>query len=318
MPYIDHEIILEAKKMDLQTYLERYEPDELVHVSGNVYCTKAHDSLRISNGKWCWYSQGIGGRSALDYLIKVNGYGFLEAVERIMGRAATMPPVSLPAKKEKDKRLVLPPAYKNANTVIRYLQSRGIEGSVIRYCLETGRIYESSPYHNLVFVGFDKNGDKRYGMLRGTNDTRFMGDAEGSDKHFSFAVPAREQSAVVHLFEGGIDLLSYARLRLLNSTDWRTENLLSLSGVYQPKKAVSESRLPIALTQYLSDYPHVRKIALHLDNDAPGRLAASALMTVMPKGYEVMNLPPSAGKDMNDLLKLRKGIPLKSLREPER
>lgn len=318
MPYIDHEIILEAKKMDLQTYLERYEPDELVHVSGNVYCTKAHDSLRISNGKWCWYSQGIGGRSALDYLIKVNGYGFLEAVERIMGRAATMPPVSLPAKKEKDKRLVLPPAYKNANTVIRYLQSRGIEESVIRYCLETGRIYESSPYHNLVFVGFDKNGGKRYGMLRGTNDTRFMGDAEGSDKHFSFAVPAREQSAVVHLFEGGIDLLSYASLRLLDGTDWRTENLLSLSGVYQPKKSVAESRLPIALTQYLSDYPHVRRIVLHLDNDAPGRMAAAVLMTVMPNGYEVMNLPPSAGKDMNDLLKLRKGIPLKLLREPER
>lgn len=133
-------------------------------------------------------------------------------------------------------------------------------------------------------------------MLRGTNDTRFMGDAEGSDKHFSFAVPAREQSAVVHLFEGGIDLLSYASLRLLDGTDWRTENLLSLSGVYQPKKSVAESRLPIALTQYLSDYPHVRRIVLHLDNDAPGRMAAAVLMTVMPNGYEVMNLPPSAGQ----------------------
>lgn len=51
MPYIDHEIILEAKKMDLLTYLENYDPHELVHVSGDVYCTKTHDSLRISNGK---------------------------------------------------------------------------------------------------------------------------------------------------------------------------------------------------------------------------------------------------------------------------
>ncbi len=35
-------------------------------------------SLKISNGKWIWWSRGIGGRSALDYLIKVKGYSFLE------------------------------------------------------------------------------------------------------------------------------------------------------------------------------------------------------------------------------------------------
>ncbi len=33
------------------TYLRNYEPQELVHVSGNTYCTREHDSLRISNGK---------------------------------------------------------------------------------------------------------------------------------------------------------------------------------------------------------------------------------------------------------------------------
>jgi len=65
MPYIDPEVILEAKKMDLFTYLQNYEPQKLVHFSGNVYCTRTHDSLKISNGKWCWHSRGIGGRSAL-------------------------------------------------------------------------------------------------------------------------------------------------------------------------------------------------------------------------------------------------------------
>ena len=50
-------------------------------MSGNVYCTKTHDSLRISNGKWCWFSAGSAVYSALDYLIKVNGYSFLEAME---------------------------------------------------------------------------------------------------------------------------------------------------------------------------------------------------------------------------------------------
>lgn len=69
MRYIAAEDVAKAKEMDLLTYLRNYEPQELVHVSGNTYCTREHDSLRISNGKWCWFSQGIGGRSALDYVI---------------------------------------------------------------------------------------------------------------------------------------------------------------------------------------------------------------------------------------------------------
>lgn len=81
MPYIAPEVVLEAKKMDLLTYLQNYEPQELVHFGGNTYCTREHDSLKISNGKWYWFSRGIGGRSALDYLIKVKEKSFLEAVE---------------------------------------------------------------------------------------------------------------------------------------------------------------------------------------------------------------------------------------------
>lgn len=88
MPYYDSEAIERARQVDLLTYLQTCEPQELVHVSGNVYCTKTHDSLRISNGKWCWFSRGIGGYSALDYLIKVNGYSFMDAMETITGRAA--------------------------------------------------------------------------------------------------------------------------------------------------------------------------------------------------------------------------------------
>ena len=86
--------IKNAKQMDLLTYLICHEPKELVHVSGSTYCTREHDSLKISNGKWYWFSRGIGGRSALDYLIKVKGIPFKEAVGMILGRAAEMPPVS--------------------------------------------------------------------------------------------------------------------------------------------------------------------------------------------------------------------------------
>ena len=66
MPYIPPEVVTKAKEMDLLTYLKNYEPGELVHFGGSTYCTRTHDSLKISNGKWCWFSRGIGGKTALD------------------------------------------------------------------------------------------------------------------------------------------------------------------------------------------------------------------------------------------------------------
>ncbi len=88
MPYIAPEVITEAKRMDLLTYLREYEPGELVKFSSNTYTTRTHDSLKISNGKWMWWSRGIGGKSALDYLIKVRGMDFVGAVQTIMGNGS--------------------------------------------------------------------------------------------------------------------------------------------------------------------------------------------------------------------------------------
>ena len=68
MSYVSPEAIRQAKQMDLLTYLQSYQPDELVKLSGGTYCTRQHDSLKISNGKWHWFSRGIGGTTALDYL----------------------------------------------------------------------------------------------------------------------------------------------------------------------------------------------------------------------------------------------------------
>ena len=81
MPYISPEQIKELQKIDLLTYLQNYEPNELVHEGGNNYCTRTHDSLKISNGLWNWFSRGIGGKNAIDYLIKVKNYTFMEAVQ---------------------------------------------------------------------------------------------------------------------------------------------------------------------------------------------------------------------------------------------
>ena len=59
MPYVTAEAIEAARQIDLLTYLRTQEPGELVHVSGNTYCTREHDSLKISNGKWHWFSRGL-------------------------------------------------------------------------------------------------------------------------------------------------------------------------------------------------------------------------------------------------------------------
>ncbi|MDF9409909.1 DUF3991 and toprim domain-containing protein [Pelotomaculum isophthalicicum JI] len=305
MPYVTPEQIKSAKRMDLLTYLQHYEPQELVHFSGNVYTTRSHDSLKISNGKWCWWSRGIGGRSALDYLIKVRGMTLPEAVMQIDGQAVVMPPVPSKALEPAEpRRLLLPEKNKSNDRVIAYLTGRGIHSTLIDYCIQTGRLYESRYRHNAVFVGFDPQGVPRYVALRGTSGSRFMGDASGSDKHFSFSIPAREKSTKLHLFESAVDLLSYGTLELLSGRDWRKDCCLSLAGVYKPKKNIEESTPPAALTQYLKDYPQITAIALHLDNDAAGRLAAETIKFLFPSTYTITNEPPQRGKDYNDYLRI--------------
>lgn len=57
MGYVTPEQIAQAKEWDLLTYLQQYDPHQLVHVGGSTYCTREHDSLKISNGKWNWFSR---------------------------------------------------------------------------------------------------------------------------------------------------------------------------------------------------------------------------------------------------------------------
>lgn len=106
----------------------------------------------------------------------------------------------------------------------------------------------------------------------------------GSDKHYSFALPVNPKNSTVHLFESAIDLLSYATLYEKLGGDWRQLNLLSLAGVYQPKKVIEESKLPAALARYLEDYPHIKTVALHLDNDSPGQAGGKGDSSRFAKG----------------------------------
>ena len=301
MPYIPPSVVQEVKRMDLLTYLKNYEPYELVHFSGNTYTTRTHDSLKISNGKWMWWSQRTGGRSALDYLIKVRGYSFLEAVELLAERANIQPSLSVSENVPMEKQLLLPKKNQDDQKVIAYLSGRGIDKEIIQFCLESGRVYESSFHHNAVFVGMDEKENPKYAAIRGIG-TSFIGEANGSDKNYSFSIFTEKPNDTMHLFESAIDLLSYATLQKLDGKEWRREHLLSLAGVYQPAKGIEKSKVPAALARALKMHPEVKTIVLHLDNDRIGRLATKAIFTVLPKQYQVKDVPPKQGKDYNDLL----------------
>lgn len=307
MPYIAPEVITEAKRMDLLTYLREYEPGELVKFSSNTYTTRTHDSLKISNGKWMWWSRGIGGKSALDYLIKVRGMDFVGAVQTIMGNGSVSFPTCENIKSHEEQPLLLPEKSPTTNVVFDYLFGRGIDYEIISYCLEQELIIESLPYHNAVFIGYDENKEAKYAAYRATNQSRIMGDCTGSKKQYSFRLTA-ENTGEVHLFECAIDLLSYATLMKLEGKEWRQFNLVSLAGVYSPKQKIEDSKVPVTLGRLLEKDKTIRRIILHLDNDIAGRKATKALQTILSDKYEVVDDSPQYGKDVNDFLCKRLGI----------
>lgn len=310
MPYYSKEVIKKAKEMDLLTYLQNYEPDELVHFSGDTYCTKEHDSLKISNGLWCWNSRGIGGKSAIKYLTDVKGYSFIDAVKIIVEKEKIQPPVkAIVPKKKRVYNLKLPPKSPTDDKVKEYLTGRGIDESIIDYCLEHNLIFESLPYHNAVFVGFNEQNKPKYAAFRATENKRIMGECERSDKSYSFKLT--NDNSNIHLFESAIDLLSYATLVKMQGKDWQNISMISLAGVYTPKEKIEESKIPKALVTYLKTHPYIEKIYLHLDSDYAGRLATKTLKIILPTEYpniEIVDNPVPRGKDVNDFLLLSKGM----------
>ena len=298
MPYIPSEVVSRAKQMDLYTYLHDYEPQELVHLGGGTYCTREHDSLKISNGKWHWFSRGFGGVTALDYLIKVRGYTFLDAVNTILGRAAVRPPIFYAQKPKQERTLLLPELNDNTDRAVQYLRSRGIDREIIEHCINRRLLFETKKYHNVMFVGYDQTGTARYAALRGTLGD-FKGEVTGSDKHFSFVLSDDPQAVSVHVFESAIDALSYATLLKMTGRNWRQAPLLSLAGVYKPKR---ENVVPVALDRFLREHPTVNTLLLHLDNDEVGRGASKGIIGGLGEGYRVIDSPPPDTKDVNDYL----------------
>jgi len=297
--YVTDDEIRSARQVDLLSYLQHSEPHELVP-EGNGYHSRSHDSLKISNGLWYWFSRGVGGRSALDFLIHVRGMDFIDAVQALCtDRYILSPEQPAPSlKSEKPaKEFVFPEPSADSCAAVRYLRKRGIDKEIISHCLDHGLIYESLPHHNAVFTGKDREGTVRYAMQRATDSSAWKLEASGSDKRFSFSIEGEGDRLIVA--ESAIDALSLATLKKMTGKGWKNLHYLSLGGASVKKNSPD---LPPALSQYLHDHPQIRQVHLALDNDAAGRLAVERMLERFDERYEISFSFPDSCKDYNDLL----------------
>ncbi len=302
--FVPHEAIEKARRVDLLTYLRTYEPYELVRCGGNVYCTKSHDSLKISNGKWFWWSRGFGSSNALDYLVKVKGLELPEAVRILTDTTVVAPSFFMPESKVKRyEQLMMPRHNFVCRNARKYLISRGISAAVIDDCIARKLIAESTRYGSVLFLGYDDKGELKFCSWRATDGTTNRKDVAGSDKTYTFRLVAEGKKDSVFVFESAIDLLSYATILMANGGDYKHENLLSVSGIYAPKGSYENTKVPVSLTDFLSKNPQIKTVLLCYDNDDKGQRGAAALGYVLGGRYEVKFTPPPDGsKDYNDYL----------------
>ena len=302
MAGVTKEQVAAARQMTAIEFLRRYRADDLVKSSARgEFELKSHNSFKI-NGEsslWHWKSRGIGGKSALDYLMHVEGCSFVEAVKMLCEEQ----PCFIPQRHEEVERkrppFELPEKSPTTTRVEAYLRCRGISQAVIDHCLQTGILYESLPYHNCVFVGRDAGGTPRYAALRGTYTygKQFKAESTGSDKRFGFCIEPTTESSAVAVFEAAIDAMAEMTLTGNAADKYR----LSLGGIYAPEEG-RDIPPPAALEEFLAQHPRVDRIEFCLDNDPPGRAAAAALARLYGERYQVaVRLPPIEGFDYGDL-----------------
>ena len=198
-----------ARRITVMQYLETYHPGELVRKTDREYCTRTHDSLIITpaNGFFHWFSRNVGGNNAIDYLTKVEGMDFVSAVrllnEMTPVTVSFQPAKAAPVKPHEPRPFTLPTPDRNAEAVAAYLMHRGISPKVLRYCVGSGILYQTtrSNCRNCVFVGKDEHGVARCAFQRGCQGT-FRGDVSGSQKQYGFLISAEDPECdTVEIYE---------------------------------------------------------------------------------------------------------------------
>lgn len=305
MPRLTDEQIAQAQQVDLLAYLQTHEPDVLVPDGKGIYRHREHDSLVCFHNYWYWNSRGHP-INAVDYLVEIRGYGFVDAVKTLLGESNHLPSTQSIStvsnrqssnKKRQAKPFRLPWSRRCATYMLSYLQRRGIHYDVVSRCLQCGILYESQ-YQNqavCVFVGRDDEGKERFACVRSIGGN-LKKDIVGSDKQFSFCYPPDQPgSRQLAVFEAPIDALSHATLQKLNGWKWNGYRL-SLGGTSA-----------VALVAFLERHPEITRIALYLDNDRAGITSAHKIKKLLKLDSRFSKIkvsinPPREGKDYNEKL----------------
>jgi hypothetical protein len=265
-----------------------------------------HSSLVITPRYWYWNKGGIGGSNAIDYLVKMQGKGFIDAAREVLSMGIAREPVFIPMQPrsrqpqqpERPKLAFSLPqqALNNAN-LTRYLLCRGIDLSVINQAIADGNIYEGrylgSPV--CVFVGHDANDNARFAAIRGIG-TGIKKDVAGSDKAYSFSLPAQNPFCkTLTVFEAPIDALSHQMLGELQGWE-QGGHRLSLAGTSH-----------VALEAFLDRHREISCVVLHMDDDAAGIMGAVRIkcrLVADPRfrHIKVTVSPARGGKDYNEKL----------------
>lgn len=292
-----------------QEELELAKQVDLVHVAsalgfhpkkiGRFYTLKEMDSIRIYNKKtWYRFSNGTGG-SQIDFVSEFANLSVKESVEWLLDLIGYRKSETEIKKSEhickevteEKKEFILPKASTNNTYLYSYLtKERRLSKEIVDYLIENNLAYESEVYHNVVFLGRDKNGDVKFASQRGVFDKdgkSFKSDVAGSDKHYGFNIVNKNSEHLI-VFEAAIDLLSYIDIY----GDWDS-NKLAL-GMLDDKP----------LATFLDENMNITEITFCLDNDEPGRIATKSLISKYKEnGFMVNERPvPADYKDYNEWL----------------
>ena len=261
---------------------------------GKEYRWLRHDSVMINKNEWYRFSQNKGGY-AIDFMKEFYGLSFAEAVKELLGEEGVGETNRRTAKEDAGRQRVcpiplpgleLPERNESCEIARKYLiEQRKLSEHLVDQMIEKGDIYESKAYHNVVFVGRDKEQNPRYAAMRGIDENRYRGEAKGSEKAYGFGHVGTDEKLFV--FESPIDLLSYITAV---PEEWEKHSYISLGGLSEK-----------AMKRMYTEYPHIHSIYLCLDNDEPGNERCRQFVSLIPEELSVYRLEP-VKKDWNECL----------------
>lgn len=275
---VSREMILQARQIDLAKFLS-FKGENIVRVGNNEYSLKEHDSIRIRENVFKWFSRDISGNS-IDFLMVYYNVGLVDAVNMLLGS-------NVPIVQNVSRKYVIEKKYTfvssaNNKRVIAYLcQSRKLDYNIIKPFLFDGSIAQDKN-NNVVFFS-PSGGAEVSTTLSDRKWKRIFGNYDGF--RVVVGVPL-----LALIFESAIDLLSYYQLK---KDKINNALLISMGGL-------KKSFIDIVVHQFNID---ISNIYLCVDNFREDEPARNFILNCL-NSYPRIKYVVCPYHDWNDLLKI--------------